>query len=359
MLAALLILAPVGADATADEQRFAPEQYASVNASLIDTHVLPRYAHLSAATKAFAVAAKNLCARTNRSGWEQAQERFHDAMETWMAVQHLRFGPVELFMRADRFYFWPQARGKVAEALRTFIAGGEDAAFPAARIEQANVAVQGLLAAEALLYRTGPPESGTARCQLLEAVALNMRDMAGEIVADWTQGEHPFARLLKEPGPQNPYFQEHREVTLEFFRSIHDTLQLLAVVKLRSVAGDSIQAARPRMVESRLSARSLHNVIGNLEALRALYDGEGGSGLGDLAAISDPKLDRLMRKAFRLTIATARSIDRPLEQAAVNPALRPRVEKLTIQVRALRQIVKDRLAPALALSAGFNALDGD
>lgn len=66
-----------------------------------------------------------------------------------------------------------------------------------------------------------------------------------------------------------------------------------------------------------------------------------------------------MHKAFRLTSATAQSIDGPIEKAAADPALRPPVEKLAKQVRALRQIVRDRLAPALGLAVGFNALDGD
>ena len=45
--------------------------------------------------------------------------------------------------------------------------------------------------------------------------------------------------------------------------------------------------------------------------------------------------------------------------ATTDPALRPQVEKLAIQVQALKQIVRNRLAPALDLAVGFNSLDGD
>ena len=115
----------------------------------------------------------------------------------------------------------------------------------------------------------------------------------------------------------------------------------------------------PRLAESRLSGRSLGNVIDNLAALRALYEGENGPGLGDLARTADPKLHKLLRKAFRITLGTARDIGRPLEEAAADAALRPKAEKLALQVRALKQIVRDRLAPALGFPVGFNALDGD
>ena len=247
--------------------------------------------------------------------------------------------------------------------MRTLVAAGDESVFLPQRFSRASTAVQGLPAAEVLLFGAGSADmaaqTGAPGCGLLQAVASNMRGMAAGIRAGWRQGEHPFAQFLAEPGPQNPYFQDHREATLSFFRALHDTLQLIADVKLRPVVGEAVASARPRMAESRPSGRSLRNVIDNLQALQALYRGEGGPGLGSLVETGDPKLDRLLRKAFRLTIATARSITRPLGEAVLDPALRPRTEKLTIQVQALRQIVRDRLAPALALSVGFNALDGD
>ncbi len=361
--AIVAILVLTSAAPGSGEERIEPAAYARVNAALVETHVLPRYARLSAATEAFAVAARDFCASGGETGRARAQARFHDAMGAWMGVQHLRVGPVELFMRGYRFYFWPQARGKVAQAVREAITAGGDAALLPPRIDQANVAVQGLLAAEVLLYgderlgaESGP---GSRGCWLLTAAAENMRIMAADILAGWRAGEAPFARFVANPGPENPYFLDHREATLAFFQSLYDGLQLIADVKLKPVIGDTAQSARPRSAESRLSGRSLGNVIDNLGALQALYHGEGGAGLGGLTRAADSKLDRLLRRAFRLTLATARSIDRPLEKAAIDPSLRPKAEKLALQVRALKQIVRDRLAPALGLAVGFNALDGD
>ena len=141
--------------------------------------------------------------------------------------------------------------------------------------------------------------------------------------------------------------------------TVEASLQLTFDVNLKPVIGESAQDVRPVLAESRLSGRSQRNIVVTLETLQALYLGEGSAGLGDLAAGADPKLDRLMRKAFRLTLATARSIDGSVENAAGDPALRPPVEKLATQVQALKQIVRDRLAPALGLAVGFNALDGD
>lgn len=364
--ATLVALASLGAASAWSGEPIGEADYARVNAALVEGHVVPRYARLAAATGAFADAVDDVCAGADaESGRAAARARFHDAMDAWMAVRHLRFGPIELFMRGPRFHFWPEAHGKVREALRVLAAQaeGDEAALLPPRFGQANVAVQGLLAAEALLYdeaRLGlPTGAGTTGCRALRAVAGNLRGMAAGTAADWRSGDAAFARVVAQPGPENGYFQDHREATHAFFRSLHDGLQFVADAKLAPVVGDSLQAARPRLAESRSSGRSTRNVTVNLEALQALYLGEGGPGLGALAGAADAALDRLLRKAFRLTLETARSVEGPLENAATDPAARPKAETLTTRVRALRQIVRDRLAPALGFPVGFNALDGD
>ena len=340
-----------------DKPRIAQADYARINAALVENHVLPRYRRLAEKTGAFAAAAENFCGPRPSIDAAMLREAFHDAMRAWLGIQHVRFGPVEYFSRLQRFHFWPQARGKVARAVEAGLAL-DDAALSPDRFARSSAAVQGFPAAERLLF-ANERIADRSGCRLLRAVTANLRRMADGIVAGWTGGETPFVRTVAGPGPDNGLFGDHREATLALFRSLHDGLQFIVDVRLKPVVGESLEKARPVLAESRPSGRSTRNVIDSLEAARALYWGEGGPGLGALTARVDPKLDRLMRKAFRATLKTARSIDRPLERAATDPALRPRVAKLTLQARALKQIVRDRLSKALGLAVGFNALDGD
>ena len=356
---ALAGLILVGAMSASRALGIAAADYGRVNAALVETHALPRYERLATATESFAAAAKAFCAGPGDASLAGLRERFHDAMDAWMGVQHLRFGPVESFTRGYRFYFWPQARGKVAEAVAEIVAAGEDDSALAARIGQANVAVQGLLAVEVLLYDDRYLGADTKGCGLLTAAAANMRTMAAGILADWRDGDAAFARLMTMPGPDNPHVEDHAAGTLAFFQSLYDSLQLIYDVNLKPVIGESAGSVRHFLAESRLSGRSQRNIVVTVEALQALYIGKGSAGLGDLTASADSKLDRLMRKAFRLTLATAQSIEGPVENAAADPARRPPVNKLAKQIRALTQIVRERLAPALGLAVGFNALDGD
>ena len=340
-------------------QEIAPAHYARVNAALVETHALPRYERLATATDAFAAASETYCAGESDADRGRLRAGFNDAMDAWMGVQHLRFGPVDSRMRGFRFYFWPQARNKVGEAVAELVAASEDDAALAARIGRTNVAVQGLLAAEVLVYDERYLGADAKGCGLLTAVTANMRAMAAAILSEWRDGDDAFARLMTAPGPDNAHFEAHAGATLAFFQGLHDSLQLIYDINLKPVIGDSPKTVRPVLAESRLSGRSKRNIVVTLEALQALYLGEGSAGLGELTAAADPKLDRLMRKAFRLTMATAQSIEGPVEQAAADSARRPPVTKLAKQVQALKQIVRDRLAPALGLAVGFNALDGD
>ena len=335
------------------------KDYARINVALVESHVLPRYMQLASTTEKFSAAVNKFCTTAALTEDDLVKAQFHQVMDSWMGVQHLNFGPIELFMRKYRFYFWPQARGKVLNAVREFVATDNEVGLGPSNISDSNVAIQGLLAAEGLLYKDTSLRMSSMDCSLLSAIAENMRGMATDVIDDWRGGRVSFAQAIIQPKPQDGYYQEHRDATLDFFKSFHETLQLIAEVKLKPVVADSAEAVQPRFAESHLSGRSLLNIIHNLEALQALYIGEGEAGLGDLVKIVDTELDLLLRKAFRLTIANARAIDRPLEDAAIDPVLRPKAEKLLIQVKALGQIVRGRLASALSVSVGFNSLDGD
>ena len=359
------------AKAAGEAPRISPGAYQRVNESLVRHHVLPRYRSFAGATTHLREAVGALCEAPAEDVLDRARSAYHEAMDDWMAMQHLHFGPLEQKLRAHRVYFWPQARGKVGDALADLLGSGDDDILSPGRFSGTSVAVQGLPAAEHLLFVRGDALSvdaaaGSAACRLLGAVSRNLAEIAHAALEEWTiaalgSGPTSYADLMLEPGPGNMDFPSAQDAALLFFSALHTGLSLVAEVKVTPVLGDDLAGARPALAESRASGRSTRNVAINLEALQAMYVGEDGRGLGEIVAASkeDPALDPLMRKAFRLTLETARSFDAPLETAATDPNLRKRVERLSLQVRALRQLVRTRVAEALDLAVGFNALDGD
>ena len=342
------------------------QDYAQVNAAVVAQHVLPRYEALAEAAKALGTATEAHCAQSDGDGLEELRMQYQATMDAWMGIQHLQFGPVELFQRGYRLYFWPRGQGRIAGAVDELLAARDKSRFADDPFRKGSVATQGLPAMEQLLYSEarvfGASGEAQWRCRLLTAISANLRDMTAEILADWQGGRVAFARSMAEPEPETGYFGSHKDGTLELFKSFYTGLQLIADARLSPVVGESIEKARPRMAETRLSERSLRNIVLSLEALQGLYLGENdGQGLGALVVQSgsDAKLDPLMRRAFEKTLETARGIAPPLAEAVTDPARRAQVETLRTQAMAMKQIVETRMATALGLGVGFNALDGD
>lgn len=346
------------------ETRLTEQDFADVNIALVDTHILPRYARLADALTAFEVSASDYCSANSDSDPGTLRETYHQAMDAWMGIEHVRFGPIELFMRSFRFFFWPQSRGKVVEQLQELAGRIDQFAENPEQFASTSASVQGLLAAEALVFRTeefSPGlKAGNAGCAMLSAVAGNMSAIANEVIADWNGGMMHFRNEVQRPGSDEALYDNHQEVTAILFKSLHDELQLITEVKMRPVLGESIDTAKPVLAESRPSQRSSRNIAANLEALQALYAGEtGAGGLSQLVSMSDTELDKLMHRAFSITVKNARSLEQPLEVIATSTEQRAQADKLFLQVRALRQIVRERLASALSMRIGFNTLDGD
>ena len=368
VLGSAAVFAPTAAG---EESRISSGDYQRVNESLVRHHVLPRYRSFAGATMHLREALGALCDAPAEDALDRARNAYHEAMDAWMAMQHLHFGPLEQELRAYRVYFWPQARGRVGDVIAELLSAGDEGVFSPERFSGTSVAAQGLPAAEHLLFArgdalSGAAEAGSLRCRMLRAVGRGLEEVAHEALEEWTLAvsagsASSYADLMLEPGTGNAGFPSSQDATLRFFAALHTGLSLVAEVKVAPVIGDSMATVRPALAESRASGRSTRNVAINLGALQALYAGEEGRGLGEIVAASkeDPALDPLMRKAFRLTLENARSLDVPLERAATDPNLRKRVEKLSLQVRALRQLVRTRVAEALDLAVGFNSLDGD
>ena len=350
-----LLLDPVAAQASDD---LLPADYADINKALITGHAIPRYVALAEKAGSFAGAVQGYCAADGGSAdaLEPARAAYQDLTDAWAGVAHIHFGPVELLMRGPRFYFWPQGRGKVAAAIANLEASAEPRPLTPERFRFASVAVQGLPAAAFLLYPNGTEQTPADHCALLSAIADNLAGIATALLSDWRDGANAFATVAMTPGPENIYFESHAEVTLNFLNALHTGLQSLADIELKPVLHDPQIAFLPP------EGRELRTMQRVIDALSDLYLGaEGSRGLGALVERDgiDPALDPLMRKAFRMTSESADAIAMPLPQAVRDAATREKVEKLHTQITALRQIVGRRLARALDLQIGFNALDGD
>jgi hypothetical protein len=354
MLTALL-LASCGALAGGNLQQ--------LNLTLVDRHLLPRYQQLADAAMALQRQADTFCRAPDERGLAALHTRFHQTMDAWMGIQHIRFGTVTLFLRYNRFEMWPDKHNTGSKQLRRMLAAQDLGELAPDRFPYGSVAVQGLSALERLLFNDKPlPEAfGSAdrpsyRCRLVQAIGANLARMSEGILADWSEGETPYREVIRSAEQGNDYFESSDEVATDFLNNLYTQLQAIVDQKLRRPLGDSAARAAPQRAESWRSRRSLRNIEINLEALQDMYLSGFQPMLADKQAAG---LDRRIVAAFEAARAAARAIDRPLYEIAADETQRPALDRLLARCSDLKRLIGDPLPKALGIPLGFNSLDGD
>ena len=303
----------------------------SDTASVVNDLALPGYAAFARATKALAaVESCDLAA---------LRPAFHAAYDAWLAVAHLTLGPAETDGRALAILFWPDPKGLGRKAQEALLLADPTTLTPEVMAQQ-SVAARGLAGLERLLY----PAQGlpTDPCPLILATADDLARMGDALAIDWG----PYADLLLTAGqPGNPHFLTENEATQALFTQLVTGLDLIADRRLGRPLG-SFDQPRPDLAEARASGRPLRNVALSLTALR------------DLAGALSPDSQRTL-DALDHALTLARALEDPLFDDLADPQGRLRVEILQQAVRSARDAALAEIGPALGVSLGFNAADGD
>lgn len=333
----------------------AEPDYRTLNADASKRHVQPRYAALATATARLADTARAYCAAGGKGRLPELQTAWRQAMVTWQGAQHLRFGPIEYFNRLPRFAFWPDPRNITQRQLAELFEKRDAEQMTPAKLVSGSVAIQGLTALERELFEpaeTAKFATEPFRCQWLVAVGDNLATMARDVQAEWAGPPQDFARKFIAADGEGSQYHSPSEATLDLFKSVYTAVELVADHKLARPMGDKAASARPRLAETWRSETSLDNIKANLAAAQGLYR--------SLApGLSDAGLRAGIEKGFDAAIAAAAAVKGPLETALADPARRPALEKLRRDASVLKRLMADKLAPALGLPIGFNALDGD
>lgn len=336
------------------------QAYEALNRAAVERHVLPRYDTLATATEKLEQASKAFCAMPAvERKVETLQQAYHDAADAWQDIQHVRFGPIDLFFRSQRFAFWPDPRNTIGKQMAELIAKHANGSTNAEILGRGSVAVQGLPALERMIFGEDAKklQAGTDvafRCGYVTAIAENLARMARETQQEWRAPTKGFAARMLNPGQgADARYRDAKEATLELFKSLYTAIELAADHKLARPLGASADDARPRLAESWRSERSLRNIQHNLAAAADLYE------TAFASHVTDKSLDTAIRTGFAQARATAAALPMSLERAVHDASARKAAEKLAADTQTLKSLVMLRLPEALQIPVGFNALDGD
>lgn len=324
---------------------------------LVDRSVIPAYREFEEATAALSASVDRACA-DGALATDAVGLAFAEAWRAWAGARHVVKGPVTYFDRQFRIEFWPDTRNRVARGLSDLRSAGG-----AVEIADAPVAVQGFPALERLIHpgdgSRGRPGEGTGDCAIARSIAANLHAIAAAILAEWIEGDSPFRTALVAPGTGAGVYFTHGESLSALMTGAISSLEAVVRLRLNRPLGGETGKPRPKRSEAWRSELSMELIRADLAAVAGLYGGDGHGIDRALRDAGETDLADLMSRAFRITLETAGSVTVPLSQAVADPASRKVLEDLVRQVSALKALLDQRVAPALGISAGFNALDGD
>jgi predicted lipoprotein len=346
---ALLMAAP--AWAVPDDAAFR-----ALNKALLEGAVLPGYRAFASATAGFAGTLVALGkAPADAATVAAARRGWNEAMVAWEGIQHIRFGPVDLFSRHQRIQFWPDPQDSVGHDLAEAISRRDASLLEVRPNALTNITLLGLPAAERLLFgqdaaaRLAAADAEAAyRAALLGAIGATLAGIGRDMLEGWMTGENPYAAVMVEP--RMPYATP-KAATLDLFKALYAAVEAVSGRKLDG----ALIAGTPLLLEFWRAAASGPALVANIAAARQMFRAGFGpaltkGGQGELAGLLD--------KAFELTSGAAAALDMPIEDALAEPAGRARLQVLQREAVALKLLLSQRLPPVLDIPLGFNALDG-
>lgn len=309
---------------------------------VIDGHILPGYSQLATATQALEQAAAADCTPDSPA----LRTAYGAAMDAWVDVSHLRFGPSEVDNRAFALAFWPDSRSKTPKGLSALFAAEDPSVATPEAFKTASIAVRGLYPLEFLLFDPDYAERAASPygCAAIRAMARDSAANASALLADW---QAHYAREMRQPGD---IYRSDAEVHRELFKALNTGLEMLSEMRLGRPLG-TFDKPRPKRAEMRRAGRSLHHVERQLAALEQL---------ALLLSADDTALAEAFTSAFtRADRHAAQLAEDPVFAGVTDPAQRFKIEALQQEVREIHTIATEQLGPRLGVEAGFNALDGD
>jgi uncharacterized protein len=337
----------------------AAPDYPTLTVKLIDRYLIPRFKELAQATDAMAGDFAAGCG-SEPARLKAARQDFERVTLDWAGVEFLRFGPMAVIGRPERFSFLPDARGIGERQLRALIAKRDESALDPVRLAQKSAAVQGLTVLEALLTDgahalEGSDEEARYRCRLAVAVARNLANLSRNMLAEW-DGPHGWRQRMLVPGPDNPSYRTPAEPPAEFARALVTGLQMLQdreVTPLMTADGAPGKAPRLPFARTGLSARY---AVAAIASLSALYEA---MGLADTVPKAKVWMPQWITMAFRRLFDDAPAALKETGAGKPTEDRQRQVRMLRFHVDGIRKLVGRELAPAAGLTIGFNELDGD
>jgi hypothetical protein len=354
----LLILAAAPAPRAPAKPDPKAVQAGKIALAVADQFVIAAYRTLQQATDAQEKTWTAFAAKRESGDFQSLRTAYNAAADAWAGAQLIKTGPITLFLRYDRFAYWPEARNATQRALDQLLSSKNPKDLTTESLAHDSVAGQGLTALERLLFDgdnpaaalKAPGRDGEWRTQVGAGIARNLNGIAREVLSDWTAPDGVRAAIAANKGWKN-LFADAPEAARLLLTDLVAGFKLMHDVKLLPVLGANADVAKPKSAEAWRSGRTQRDLKLNLVAAQGL---EKAFAAGAPAAHRN-KFDQLFANAGKAVDAMPADVG----EAAADPKRRPRVDAGRAAIKAVQTEIAATLPGDVGVTLGFNSLDGD
>ncbi len=225
------------------------------------------------------------------------------------------------------------------------------------------MAVQGLGALELVLYGNGAEilssGSGGFRCRYGLAVSQNLRNIAGEFLAEWEKPDGIQA-AWKKPGTSNPLFRDNKEAATELLGVLVHSVEMVKDQRLRPFYAGTIDGkpdkGRPKLAIYWRSVNTMPAISANFSALQRLFDT---AGMEELLPADSRSIAGSIDFLFKALIAAADRMEGPVDAALADERQRATLDFIALNTADLLDRLNRQFGASIGLGAGFSFADGD
>ena len=313
--------------------------FADIDA-VIEDHILKRHTVFSQSTAALVDAANEDCTAG------AVIPAYHTAFDAWVAVSHIRFGPIQDNGEGLAVVFWPDKKGMIPKTLSRMIIAQDPVVQDPKAFSEYSIAARGFFALEQMLFdpKFSDYTKGSYSCALTQAMTTDLARIAAETRDGWIMGYATTLRTAGEPG--NDVFLTDKEGAQALYTNLLAGLEYIQSQRLGRPLG-SFEKPRPKRAEAWRSTRSLRNIIVSLESLQEMAE-----------MLADGDASETM-EAFEATITYAKTLEDQVFENLYETSAKFKLGSLRELVGVVREAAAAEIGAHLNVGAGFNALDGD
>lgn len=346
MRKSLLFLTLIGSFTACDDvSTSGNEDHQAVLVNTVDHVVIQTYESLNTEAEKLVLALRALETQPTQANLDVARQAWRSARVYWELAEGFLFGPVDQQGIDPVIDSWP-----VNEAdLQAVLASGH--VLDKAYVDSLEGTLKGFHTIEFLLFGASGDKTTTAftvrELAYLRACGESLKGATQQLYDAWQPNGQHFGRTVKEAGADwNTVYRSQRSALQELVDGVITIADEVGNGKIQ----DPFAQSDVRFEESRFSANSKADFADNIRSIRNIYIGgmnnrASGASLSDLVRAENETTDAEIRAKIEAAISGIENIPGTFTAAIFTQ--RPAVQAAQIQVRALQQVLEEKLKPML------------